>query len=110
MAIIRIIYAAFVIIAGIFVIMYVDSLSLLLFIVTLALPVLLFLILLIARIFTRITVEPPNALATRGQAVSMKIRLKNLSFIALPTLRATITYYGPFSSEPEKTEISFPLH
>ena len=110
MAIIRILYAAFVVIAGIFVIMYVDSLSLLLFIVTLALPILLLLILLLARIFTKITVEPPEALATRGQAVSMKIRLKNHSFIALPNLRATITYYGAFSSEPEKTEISFPLH
>jgi len=110
MAIIRIIYAAFVVIAGVFVVMYVDSLSLLLFIVTLALPLFLFLILLLARIFTRITVEPPSTLATRGQAVSMKIHLKNLSFIALPTLRATITYYGAFSSEPEKTEISFPLH
>lgn len=110
MAIIRILYAAFVVIAGIFVIMYVDSLSLLLFIVTLALPILLLLILLLARILTRITVEPPEALATRGQAVSLKINLKNHSFIALPNLRATFTYYGAFSSEPEKTEISFPLH
>lgn len=110
MAIIRLIYAAFVVIAGVFVVMYVDSLALLLFIVTLALPLFLFLLLLLARVLTKITVEPPNALATKGQAVSMKIHLKNLSFIALPTLRATVTYYGAFSSEPEKTEISFPLH
>ena len=77
MAIIRLIYAAFVVIAGIFVVMYVDSLALLLFIVTLALPLFLFLLLLLARVLTKITVEPPNALATKGQAVSMKIHLKN---------------------------------
>ncbi len=110
MAKIRLIYALFVVITGLFVVMYVDALSLLLFIVTLALPILLFLILLITRILTRIKIEPPNALSTKGQAVSMKIHLKNLSFIALPSLRATITYYGAFSSEPEKTEITFPLH
>ncbi len=110
MAIIRIIYAAFVLIAGVFVIMYVDSLSLILFIVTLALPLFLFLILLLARILTKITVEPPNTLATKGQSVSMKIHLKNLSFVALPAMRATITYCGAFSSETEKAEISFPLH
>ena len=110
MAIIRILYAAFVIIAGVFVIMYVDSLSLILFIVTLALPLFLFLLLLLARILTKITVEPPSALATKGQSVSMKIHLKNLSFVALPTMRATITYCGAFSNETEKTEISFPLH
>ena len=110
MAIIRIIYAAFVIISGVFVVMYVDSLSLILFIVTLALPLFLFLLLLLARILTRITVEPPATIATKGQSVSMKIHLKNLSFVALPTMRATIKYYGAFSSEPEKTEISFPLH
>ena len=110
MAIIRIIYAAFVVISGVFVIMYVDSLSLILFIVTLALPLFLFLLLLLARILTRITVEPPAALATKGQSVSMKINLKNLSFVSLPTMRATITYQGPFSFEDEKTEITFPLH
>ena len=110
MAIIRILYAAFVIIAGVFVIMYVDSLSLILFIVTLALPLFLFLLLLLARILTKITVEPPDAISTKGQSVSMKIHLKNLSFVALPTMRATITYCGAFSNETEKTEISFPLH
>ena len=78
MAIIRIIYAAFVIISGVFVVMYVDSLSLILFIVTLALPLFLFLLLLLARILTRITVEPPATIATKGQSVSMKIHLKNL--------------------------------
>ncbi|MBQ3088231.1 MAG: DUF58 domain-containing protein [Clostridia bacterium] len=110
MAKIRLIYALFVVITGLFVVMYVDSLSLLLFIVTLALPIFLFLLLLLARILTRIKIEPPTTLSTKGQAVSMKIHLKNLSFIALPSLRATITYCGAFSSEPEKTEITFPLH
>lgn len=110
MAIIRIIYAAVVVITGVFVVMYVDSLSLILFIVTLALPLFLFLLLLLARLLTRITVEPPPTLATKGQSVSMLINLKNLSFVALPSLRATITYSGAFSSETEKTEISFPLH
>lgn len=110
MAIIRIIYAVFLVITGLFVIMYVDSLSLLLFIVTLSLPLFLFLLLLIARLLTRIKLEPPTALSTKGQAVTVKIHLKNLSFIALPSLRATITYYGAFSSEPEKAEIAFPLH
>ena len=110
MAIIRILYAAFVVIAGIFVIMYVDSLSLLLFIVTLALPLFLLLLLVLARLLTRITVEAPEPLATKGQSVSVKINLKNLSFVALPTIRATFTYCGAFSSEEEKAEISFPLH
>ncbi|MBQ7108085.1 MAG: DUF58 domain-containing protein [Clostridia bacterium] len=110
MAIIRILYAAFVVIAGIFVIMYVDSLSLLMFIVTLALPLFLFLLLAVARIFTRITVEAPDPITVKGQSVSVKINLKNLSFISLPTMRATITYQGAFSSEDEKTEITFPLH
>ena len=110
MAIIRIIYAVFVLITGLFVIMYVDSLSLLLFIVTLALPLFLFLLLLLTRALTKIKIEPPSALATKGQPVSMKIHIRNFSFISLPSLRATITYYGAFSSEPEKAEINFPLH
>lgn len=110
MAIIRLIYLAVIIITGAFVILYIDSLSLLLFIVTLALPIIMFLLLLIARLCTRITVAPPEALATRGQPISLKIHIKNSSFIALPYLRTTVTYKGAFSNEVEKTEISFPLH
>ena len=70
-------------IAGAFVVMYVDSLSLILFLVTLALPIILFLLLVLARVLTKITVEPNELIATRGSAVSLRFNIKNLSFVDL---------------------------
>lgn len=110
MTIIRLIYLAVVVIAGLFVVLYIDSLSLLLLLVTLALPLILFLLLLLARVLTKITVEPPSSLATKGQAVSLKFHIRNRSFVALPSVRVKVTYNGAFSNEPEFTEITFPLH
>ena len=45
MTIIRLIYLAVLVIAGLFVVMYVDSLSLILLLITVALPIILFLLL-----------------------------------------------------------------
>ena len=110
MTIIRLIYLAVIAIAGAFVIMYVDSLSLILFLVTLALPIILFLLLVLARVLTKITVEPNELIATKGSAVSLRFNIKNLSFVALPALRTEVIYTTPFSDEIEKTEVTFPLH
>lgn len=110
MTIIRLIYLAVVLIAGAFVVMYVDSLSLILLLVTLALPIILFLLLVLARVLTKITVEPNELIATRGSAVSLRFNIKNLSFVALPALRTEVIYTTPFSDEIEKTEVTFPLH
>ena len=110
MTVIRLIYLAVVLIAGLFVVMYVDSLSLLLLLVVLALPLILLLLLTAARVFTKITVDLPQTVSTRGQAVSVKFNLRNYSIIALPKVRATVFYKGAFSDVEEKTEISFPLY
>lgn len=110
MTIIRLIYLVVIVTVGVFVIMYPDPLSLLLFVVVLAMPLLLFLLLALARVLTKITVEPPVSVSTKGQAVPIKLHIRNYSFIALPGVRTTVTYTGAFSKEVEKTEITFPLH
>ena len=110
MTIIRLIYLAVLVIAGLFVVMYVDSLSLILLLITVALPIILFLLLVLARALTKITVEANELIATRGSAVSLRFNIKNLSFVALPTLRTELIYTAPFSDETEKDEVAFPLH
>lgn len=106
----RLIYLALIIGSGLFVILYVDSLSLLLFLVVLALPVLMFLLLLLARVLTRITVELDRQVATVGEAVPLRFHIRNLSFVALPGIRAKVLYSGGFLGGASKNEITFPLN
>ncbi len=106
----RLIYSALIVGTGLFVILYVDSLSLLLFLVTLALPILMFLLLLLARVLTRITVELDRQVATVGESVALRFHIKNLSFVALPGVRAKVLYSGGFLGSVEKNEITFPLN
>ena len=110
MTIVRIIYLALLIGSGLFVILYIDSLSMLLFLVVLALPIILFLLLLLARLLTKVTVELDRTIATAGEAVSVRLRLHNRSFVALPGIRVQIAYCNAFVGEEEKTELNFPLH
>lgn len=110
MKIARLVYFVLLIVTGVFLIAYVDSLSLLLFIVALALPIFMFLIVLLARVLTRITVDLESNLVTKGQPAILRLHIKNRSFIALPGLRARVSYSGAFSDEEERTEVTFPLH
>ncbi len=110
MTAVKLIYSALVVISGVFVILYIDSLSLLLFLSVLIIPVLLFLMLLIARLSMKVWVEPPQTVATMGENVPLKIHIKNRSFIPLTSVRVRIEFENCYAGGLNKTEIALPVY
>lgn len=109
MRIIRWLYAAALIASAVFVIMYMDVISLLMFLVLLLLPALLFLSVLLAWSLTSATVTVEKTVATAGEPLLITLRLRNRSFLALPGARVELRYRGGFADTEEQNEPSFPL-
>ena len=110
MTLIKIIYLAILLATGLFVILYVDSLALLWFLVMCFIPVVLFLTLLLARIFTKITVEVPTTQATVNEKINIRFCVKNMSLITLAGAKVRISYRNLYTDFTEKSEFIFPIN
>ena len=105
MALIRIAYSALLVAAGAFFILYLDPLSLILFLVIAALPVFLFIITLLARILTTIDVDISNSAATKGEEALLYFTINNRSFISLKNLAVAVRVENFFLGESEERDI-----
>lgn len=108
MALIRIAYIALLVATGMFFILYLDPLSLILFLVVAVLPVFLFIITLIARLSITISVEANNTAATKGEEALLYFTVNNRSFISLKNLKASITVKNGFLGETQERELFMP--
>ena len=105
MALIRIAYIALLVAAGIFFILYLDPLSLILFLVVAALPIFLFIITLIARLSISISLNASNTAATKGEEALLIFTVNNRSLISLKNLKITITVENGFLGETQEREL-----
>lgn len=105
MALIRIIYLALIVAAGLFFILYLDPLSLILFLVVAALPIFLFIITLIARLSITVTVQASNTAATKGEQALLYFTVNNRSFISLKNLKTLVTVENGFLGEVQEREL-----
>ncbi len=105
MALIRIIYIILLICAGAFVVMYLDALSLILFLVVLILPVLLLLLTLFSRSLTKVDAELQKAVATKGEEAAFEITINNRSFVSLTSVKLNLSITNDFLGQTEDKEI-----
>lgn len=105
MALIRIAYSALLVATGVFFILYLDPLSLILFLVVAVLPIFLFIITLIARLSIMVSVETDNTAATKGEEALLYFTVNNRSFISLKNLKTTITVENGFLGETQEREL-----
>ena len=105
MALIRIAYLALLVAAGAFFILYLDPLSLILFLVIAALPVFLFIITLLARILTTIDVDLSNGAVEKGEEALLYFTINNRSFISLKNLSVSVKVENLFLGESEDRDI-----
>lgn len=105
MALIRIGYLVLLIAAALFFVLYLDPLSLILFLVIAVLPVFLFIITLIARLSSKVSVEVKNNAAEKGEEALLYFTVHNRSFISLKNLKVNFTIENKFLGEQEVREL-----
>lgn len=107
MAIVRLIYAALIVASGLFFILYLDPLSLILFLVIAVLPLFLFIITLIARFSIKINVKAKKTAAIKGEEAVLDFIINNRSFISLSNLKVVLKISNCFLGESKEHEVYF---
>ncbi len=108
----RVAYLIITVASAVFYIMYKGDLSFILFAFLLALPPVLFLILLVCSLFLKITVYCDSPVTERGKAAVMKINIRNRSFLPISACSIRIYYSVTAPLEEtvrEKRVVSVPL-
>ncbi len=105
MSLVRIFYAAVLILAGFFFILYVDPLSLILFLVIAVIPVILFVLLLFARTLIKAEIDLPKPVADKGGSTKLTVTIKNRSFVSLSGIKISMGIINRFLGEEETDEI-----
>ncbi len=105
MAKIRIGYLALLVATAVFFILYLDTLSLILFLVVAVLPVFLFIITLIARLLSKVEVEISNSAAEKGEEALIYFVVHNRSIISLKNLKVNLFIENKFLGENEECEL-----
>lgn len=109
MPIVRLVYLAVLIATGMFFIMYIDVLSLLMFLLVALIPFFLFIFLLIAKICTDITVDVEPSIVTRGMPTHIIINARNRSFVSASRVQMKVTYKNNFEQKEYSETICFPV-
>ena len=102
-------YAALIIVSAMFFIMYVDSLSMMLLIFVVLLPIVTFILGLIVKLMTDIVVEAEPLVVTKGGHTHILITAKNKSVITVSRVQMRIKYTNIFDKITREETIVFPV-
>lgn len=105
---VKLAYLGVVIISGLFFIMYIDSLSLLLLGLVLILPIILFILGLIAKMSTSISVDMEPLVITKGSHSHIILQVENKSIISASRVHVYVSYKNNYDNKQKVDTIVFP--
>lgn len=103
----KLIYLAIVIISGAFFILYRDPLSLILFLVILAIPPLLFIIVVLMRLGIRIKVESEHSVYSSDEKAKVSLVIANYSILPVSQIKVFANYKNSFFKHYDVGEFNF---
>lgn len=102
-------YAALIIASAVFFVMYVDSLSMMLLIFVVLLPLITFILGLVSKLLTDITVEAEPLVITRGGHTHILVTAENRSVVTASSVRMKVKYTNSFDKITREETIVFPV-
>ncbi|MBR1591883.1 MAG: DUF58 domain-containing protein [Ruminococcus sp.] len=109
MIIMKILFAALIIICGIFYIMYLGDFALVLFIVMLALPVVMYIFGYAAKKKIRVSFSLKENSVIKNQEFPIKLDIENSSIFPVGKAEAVIEYYNVFNNQIHSFRVLFPV-
>lgn len=103
----KLIYLAIAIVSGAFFILYRDPLSLILFLVVLAIPLLLLALVFLMRLGIRVTVETGHSVCLCGETAKLSLVIANYSPLPVSQIKVFATYKNMFFQQSDVGEFNF---
>lgn len=103
----KLIYLAVAVISGVFFILYRDPLSLILFLVVLAIPLLLFVLAVLMRLGIRITVEAGHPVCSSEEKAKISLVIANYSLLPVSQITVFANYKNVFFQRDDVGEFNF---
>lgn len=103
----KLIYLAVAVISGVFFILYRDLLSLIIFLVILAVPLILLILAVLMRLGVRITIESGHAIYACGDKASIEVVIANYSPLPISQIKVFANYKNLFFKHYDKGEFNF---
>lgn len=103
----KLIYVAVAIVSGVFFILYRDPLSLILFLVVLAIPLLLFVLAVLMRLGIRITVETGHSVCSCEEKAKISLVIANYSLLPVSQIKVFASYKNVFFQRDDVGEFNF---
>ncbi len=103
----KLIYLAIVIIAGGFFILYRDPLSLILFLVILAVPIILFVLAVLMRLGIKVSIESGHAVYSCGDKAIIEVVIANYSLLPVSQVKVLANYKNLFFKHYDNGEFNF---
>ncbi len=103
----KLIYLAVFIISALFFILYSEPLSLIIFLITAILPVLLFIITVLLRLGIKMEVNCNKTVFQVGSKANISLTISNYSILPVSQIKVFVRYKNAFFSEYDKSEFSF---
>ncbi len=109
MVLVKILFAVLILVCAAFYILYVGDFSFVLLVVMCALPILMFIMVMVTRKGIRADFKINEKSAAKGEAFNIQIYVKNKSIFPVGKAVALVEYYNVFNNQINQLQLNFPV-
>lgn len=109
MVLIKLLFAALIIVCAVFYVLYIWDFSLVLLVVIIAVPILMFVSLLITKYLISVEFAVKSTAATKNEVFDIQLCVSNRSVFPVGKAEAIIEYYNVFNNQINTIELHFPI-